>query len=336
MKYEIGDKIIVLQTNEEGRVIEIVNEKMVMIEVRGVKFPAYMDQIDFPYFRMFTQKKEVEKKKIFIDNVKKEKPSPVKKVSSGVSLYVIPVYDKDVFDDDVVEKLKLYLVNGNNEDYVFDYKLMLTGDVQFQLKGEVPSQHEFYLHDIPFEDISDSPTCNFIFSLSKPHKQKAEYYEAEHKLRGKQTFKKLEELLEKNEAGFLVELFTDYPERVDTPKVDLTKLERAGFRMHDTSRTTDYFPASQMVVDLHIDKLTNNHLSMSKQEIFDYQISAFEKRMDLAILQKSASILFIHGIGEGRLRNEIHELLKVRKEVKSFVNQYHPFYGYGATEVFLK
>ena len=56
MKYQIGDKIIVLLTDEEGKVVEIMNDKMVMIEVKGVKFPAYMDQIDFPYFKMFIRK----------------------------------------------------------------------------------------------------------------------------------------------------------------------------------------------------------------------------------------------------------------------------------------
>ena len=72
MKYQEGDKIIVLLTNEEGKVVEIMNDKMVMIEVKGVRFPAYMDQIDFPYFKMFSEKKIVEKKKIFIDNVNRK------------------------------------------------------------------------------------------------------------------------------------------------------------------------------------------------------------------------------------------------------------------------
>ncbi|RYG40955.1 MAG: hypothetical protein EOO01_26200 [Chitinophagaceae bacterium] len=66
MKYEIGDKIIVLHSKEEGRVIDIINDQMVMIEVRGVRFPAYMDQIDFPYFTMFSQApKPVPKKVIY-------------------------------------------------------------------------------------------------------------------------------------------------------------------------------------------------------------------------------------------------------------------------------
>ena len=96
MKYEVGDKIIVLHSNEEGKVIELINEKMVMIEVRGVKFPAYMDQIDFPYYKMFTEKKIFEKKKIHIDHVRKEKPQPRKKVADGVFLNFIPIFDKDI------------------------------------------------------------------------------------------------------------------------------------------------------------------------------------------------------------------------------------------------
>ena len=63
MKFQVGDKVVVNQTNEEGEVIDIINEKMVMVEVRGVKFPAYIDQLDFPYFKRFTEKKIFPKKK---------------------------------------------------------------------------------------------------------------------------------------------------------------------------------------------------------------------------------------------------------------------------------
>ena len=36
MKYEIGDKIIVLHSDEEGKVVEIINEKMVSDRNLGV------------------------------------------------------------------------------------------------------------------------------------------------------------------------------------------------------------------------------------------------------------------------------------------------------------
>ena len=57
MKFQIGDKVLVLHSNEEGEVIDIINDKMVMVDLRGVKFPAYIDQMDFPYFKRFSEKK---------------------------------------------------------------------------------------------------------------------------------------------------------------------------------------------------------------------------------------------------------------------------------------
>ena len=71
MKYQIGDKVIILHSNEEGEIVDLINEKMVMIEVDSVRYPIYMDQIDFPYFKMFTEKRKQNEVKTFIDNVRK-------------------------------------------------------------------------------------------------------------------------------------------------------------------------------------------------------------------------------------------------------------------------
>jgi dsDNA-specific endonuclease/ATPase MutS2 len=64
------------------------------------------------------------------------------------------------------------------------------------------------------------------------------------------------------------------------------------------------------------------------------QLHTFDKYLDLAIVHHLPSMIVIHGVGTGRLRDEIHEILRLKREVKSFVNQYHPSYGYGATEIF--
>lgn len=334
MKYEIGDKIIVLLTDEEGTVTEIMNEKMVMIEVRGVKFPAYTDQIDFPYFKMFTQKKPVEKKKIHVDNVKKEKPAPKKKTGEGVWLNFIPVFDKDIFEDDVVEKLKVYLVNQNEEEYHFNYNLVFTGESHFELKNSVRGLSDFYLHDVNFEDLSDAPRFDFEFSLANPHKKKAPYYEASLKLKGKQIFKKIEELKSKNEASFAYELFKEYPDKAEEEKVDLSKLGNAGYRIYDASAVRQNLPPARSVVDLHIEKLTDHWKEMSNADMLAMQLSNFEKYYELAVAHRQPELIVIHGIGEGRLRDEIHERLRHKWEVKSFVNQFHHLYGYGATEIY--
>lgn len=339
MKYQIGDKIIVLHSDEEGTVIDIINDKMVLIDVRGVRFPAYMDQIDFPYFKMFTQKKAPEKKKLYVDELKKEKntgATAAKKVKDGVFLNFIPVFDKDIFDDDVVEKMKIYLINQNEEAYAFEYNLFYAGESSFQLKNKIEPLSEFYLHDVGFEELSDSPRFSFEFSLVNENKKKAPHFETTLKLKAKQLFKKIEETQLKNEPSFAYELFANYPNKTEEEKVDLGKLGHAGFRVYDSKHIRQNLPPARSVIDIHIEKLTDNHKQLSNYEIMQLQLKEFEKYLELSLAHHQPSLVVIHGVGEGRLRDEIHEILKNKKEVSSFINQFHPLYGYGATEIYFK
>jgi dsDNA-specific endonuclease/ATPase MutS2 len=75
---------------------------------------------------------------------------------------------------------------------------------------------------------------------------------------------------------------------------------------------------------------------MTNFEIITLQLQAFEKYYDLALAHRQPSMVVIHGVGSGKLRDEIHELLRMKKEVKSFINQYDARYGYGATEIFFQ
>ena len=334
MKYQEGDKIIVLLTNEEGKVVEIMNEKMVMIEVKGVRFPAYMDQIDFPYFKMFSEKRLVDKKKIFIDNVKQEKNTPKVKVDNGVFLSFMPIFDKDVFDDDVVEKLKVYLINQTETAYNFNYNLYFSGESTFELKNTIRPLGDFYLHNVNFEDMSDNPRFDVEFSLVNEDKKKATHFETSLKLKAKQLFKKIEEIQIKNEPTFSFMLFDVYPDSVDEEKVDLSGLSNAGFRIYDVAKVRENLAPARTVVDLHIEKLIDSWKHMSNFEILTLQLKEFERFFDLAVAHRQPSLTVIHGVGAGKLRDEIHEILRLKKEVKSFVNQYNASYGYGATEIY--
>ena len=79
MKFQIGDNVIVLHSNEEGVIVDFINKNMAMIDVGGVEFPVYIDQIDFPYYKNFTEKKnQFKPQKKYIDDVCKEK-APLQK-----------------------------------------------------------------------------------------------------------------------------------------------------------------------------------------------------------------------------------------------------------------
>ena len=337
MKFEVGDIILVLHSNEEGEVVDIINDKMVMVNVRGVQFPAYTDQLDFPYFKRFSEKKlfPVKKEKKFIDDVKKEKPGNVKKIADGMWLTFLPVIDTDEFGDDVVDELKVHLVNRTETGYHFDYKLAFFGKPEFELKNTIQSFEDFYLHDVPFEDLSDNPFFEFEFSLLTPDKKKAEICTGSLKLKPKQLFTKIEEIRSRNEANFSYRLFDVYPNRVVDEKIDMGFLSST-YNVYDAAKAREHIEPPRSVIDLHIEKLTDDWQHMSNLQILSMQMKTFEKYYDLAIAHLQPSLVVIHGVGSGRLRDDIHELLKLRKEVKTFVNQYDPRFGYGATEIFFE
>ncbi|WP_153798812.1 Smr/MutS family protein [Foetidibacter luteolus] len=340
MKYQVGDDILVLHSNEEGKVIEVISDKMVMIEVRGVKFPAYMDQIDFPYFHRFTKKKVVEEKKPvkkYVDQVPKEKPTANKiKVEEGVWLSMLPKFGLDDFNDEVVELFKLYLVNKTDKAYGFVYKQQFFGQPDFELKNEVLAFHDFYLHDIPFENLNDNPSFSFEFTLTVPDKKKAEHFEATVKLKAKQVFQRIEEMKERNQPTISYELFKTFPDKAFDDRPDVSPLVSKGYKVYEASKARQHLEPARSVVDLHIEKLMSDFKHLDNFEILNIQLKEFEKWYELALAHYQASLTVIHGVGSGRLRDEIHSLLKVRKEVKTFINQYDPRFGYGATEIFFQ
>lgn len=89
-------------------------------------------------------------------------------------------------------------------------------------------------------------------------------------------------------------------------------------------------------VDLHIEKLRDDHQFLHTSEILDIQLAYFHKSLDAAIVHKLQSIIFIHGSGNGTLRNEISKVVGRHPQVKTFMDAHKEKFGYGATEVFLK
>ena len=106
--------------------------------------------------------------------------------------------------------------------------------------------------------------------------------------------------------------------------------------MYDASEARQHMEPARSVVDLHIEKLTDDWKHLSNYEILSLQLKTFEKYYHLSVVHYQHSLIVIHGVGEGRLRNEIHDILRLKKEVKSFVNQYDARFGYGATEIFFQ
>jgi hypothetical protein len=132
----------------------------------------------------------------------------------------------------------------------------------------------------------------------------------------------------KKELTFSFNLFENYPDKAE----EITAEYHNSYgRIYDASRIKLNLESPRSVVDLHIEKLTDNWKGLSNFEILTIQLNYFEKYYNLAVAHRQPNFIVVHGIGTGKLRNEIHEILKAKKEVKSFANQYHNNFGFGAT-----
>lgn len=337
MKYQLGDEIIVLHTKEEGKVIELINDKMVLIEIRGVQFPAYIDQIDFPYFQRFTKKNKDIKSapKKYIDQIQKEKLTAPSEINDeGVWLYLLPAYELDDFNDEVIHSFKIYLNNKNNQAYHFIYNQFIDDTSQFELGSQIHPHKDFYLHDIAFESFSDNPVLSFDMEMVNPDKTKETKLILEKKLRSKQIFKMAQDMRSRNEPVLKFELFRAWPNKKTTELKPSYKEINIGNKALPQKQTTT--PTPRSVIDLHIDKITNEYKSLDNYTILQMQLDEFEKWYWIAIEHRMPNLTVIHGVGTGKLKDELHETLKSKKFINSFINQYHPAYGYGATEIYFK
>ncbi len=333
MKFEVGDTVLLLHSNEEGTVVEIMNEDMVLVNVEGVEFPVFTDQIDFPYFKRFSEASKAKKEKEFsgktyIDQVPKEKNYSKDLPVDGMQLKLIPVYEAQSFEDNI-DHFKLYLLNTLPEPFHFEYSVLYKDTPDFVLTNSIDAQKDFYLHDIRQEELNDIIKFQFLFSPVNAKKGRIERLEVPLKLKAKTLFQKIDAMHLQNEPFITFQLFDRYPDMSPEPYFPLP--EKKGKPLSATSDE----PALS-VIDLHIEKIPGSASGLSNYEMLLTQLQYFEKYYNLAVAHFQPKLIVIHGIGTGRLRDEIHEVLRHKKEVKYFVNQYHPNFGFGATEIYFQ
>lgn len=89
-------------------------------------------------------------------------------------------------------------------------------------------------------------------------------------------------------------------------------------------------------IDLHINELVDSTAGMSNGDMLQYQLDKFHAVIAENKNKKGQKIVFIHGKGEGVLRNEIEKLLKTQYKAYYFQDASFREYGFGATMVTIK
>ena len=91
-----------------------------------------------------------------------------------------------------------------------------------------------------------------------------------------------------------------------------------------------------LVVDLHITALVDNTRGLSNADMLNLQVDEFSRVMDENLKHKGQKIVFIHGKGEGVLRNAILKELNHRYKGHDVQDASFREYGFGATQVTIR
>ncbi|WP_103067953.1 DNA mismatch repair protein MutS [Aquimarina sediminis] len=89
-----------------------------------------------------------------------------------------------------------------------------------------------------------------------------------------------------------------------------------------------------MEVDLHINKLVKSTKGMANHDMITLQLDTAKRQLDFAISKRIPKVVFIHGVGQGVLKEELKYLFGRYDNVKISDADYKK-YGLGAMEIYI-
>lgn len=89
-------------------------------------------------------------------------------------------------------------------------------------------------------------------------------------------------------------------------------------------------------IDLHLHELLENELGMDDYDKLQYQLNILRKEVKRLHRLKKREAVVIHGVGKGRLRDEVRSLLAELPGVADFYDASFKKYGAGATHIIFR
>lgn len=220
------------------------------------------------------------------------------------------------------------LVNRTSYQLLLSLKTEKAGIYKGEFAGVIQAKSSVQVYTANLGDLDNWPNFTFqvLFFTSGNVKPKASL-QLEKRFKSKDFSGAKNQISEINKYGWLIRL--DEPALV----IDAQKLKESFFSVKEDKPKVAK-PSQE--VDLHIERLRDDHHFLSQTEILNVQLDQFQKTLDAAIVHQMPSIVIIHGVGNGTLRDQIHKTISKHPQVRTFMDARKEKFGYGATEVIFK
>ena len=309
-----GNKVQFKYSGEKGEVVSILDKDIALVKV-------YSDGHEIPVFIDDLLREDAINALVYSEPVKEEEKMPETQYyivqGKGLQVGFRPMGDSMYY--------LIYLINDLQKDYVFTLKLWLNEILYLTKNGKIKETQVLEVGTLDFEKLNDQPKIELEAWEIKENGSgaKEDFYL---KIKGKSFFKpmKIMPLLPYSGFVFLLE---------KKKKVQLESLVAYTKENIGPSRKKDkkniLLEKAEFEIELDL------HLPGAQGKVLDRQLAMMEQYISKAFLLGIDKVFVIHGIGEGILKNVIHERLKRDYRIGAYKNEYHPKYGWGATEITL-
>ena len=237
-----------------------------------------------------------------------------------------------------------YLVNDCNYYVAYTYMSAENAVYHLRSQGVVEPNTKLYIEEIDHSMLNDIERVAVQLTAFKQDKPFALKPAVGVDLRIDVT--KFYKLHTFRESLFFDEPALEYPIVVDDQPVrplvvSAKELKQAMYQKNDTpsrqpARKEKKPERNDVIeVDLHAHELLDTTAGMSAGDIKEYQLGVFRKTMDQYIKEKGRRIVFIHGKGEGALRQALISELKHAYKTCTYQDASFQQYGFGATMVII-
>ena len=355
-KFQIGDKVNFLNSTGGGTVKRIIDTRMVEVTIEdGFDIPVLMSDLVLDYRSQQDRRqqvvdnaqKEIQQKQIIeekeIDDARKSALRRFGRNAEEEGLYLAFIPQDQQWL--LTGLLDVALVNNTPADALYSFNIKEEEKYINVDYGSIAPHSKVVIESISREDIEywcegyiqvilSQEEADFVyhplhapFSFRSSRFFKDGSYVESGVLGEKAVMINLSSLVAlKGTETDVAKMMKDG----DKKTVSAQKLvkEKAAIDRHQTA-------PGEAIVDLHIGELVDNILGMSSNDMFRTQMNYFKKMLESAIANEYDKVTFIHGVGNGVLKNAIIEELKHYENTSNRMASIVKF-GVGAIDVMIK
>lgn len=327
MKLRIGDKVRFLNETGEGKVSRIKDKNTVFVEMP--------DGFEIPY--LTAQLVPIHTELIIDRDAENIELSPDAQLTDAVYFIIEPDHELA----GLISDYRIYLFNASSFNLLYSYSIK-DGEYYQTLKhGEIGAYQKILIKTVKINYFKEHNYQKVDCILYKNGFFKAQFPIAEILFLNPETLRD-SKTIKHEEFEFPVYGFLLKDEFLNTREVEhrLTDddIKRVKSIKEFKSKATiskskkEYLRSLEKEVDLHIEELMKNTKGLSNYEMLNIQLERVERELDEAMAKNMKKIVFIHGVGNGRLKQEIVSILKSTKGI-TYQDASYKAYGFGATQV---